>query len=296
MIYWDDPADGASVFTTNLMHTGAISGLEVDDISGTVITSGMDGSIRTWTLDGNPLQTFPGIAESIIASVHLAQIQSVWCCVAKHGRFGSIRSLDTLVGEDNSWQLERLSRLGEVRAERLFDGNTSGQDSDWVFGTTVDKELVIWRMNKFCPLRAYKSPREDRVECLIVIDPVGQGNGTEFIATGTAEGMLMLWHRNIEKFEDSWIVIAELKGGHRGPVVALAFCHSAGALLSGGYAPTHAPAIAQSYYPPTHPPTHVARPHAPTPCPRAHTPCTLPPAPQQYLRYTYIYLRYIKRY
>ena len=71
-------------------------------------------------------------------------------------RVGTLHSLDVGAGEDNSWQLQRISRLEEVRAEKLFDGNATGQDSDWMFAATVDKELVIWRMNKFRPLRAYQ--------------------------------------------------------------------------------------------------------------------------------------------
>ena len=71
-------------------------------------------------------------------------------------RVGTLHSLDVGAGEDNSWQLQRISRLEEVRAEKLFDGNATGQDSDWMFAATVDKELVIWRMNKFRPLRAFQ--------------------------------------------------------------------------------------------------------------------------------------------
>jgi WD40 repeat protein len=42
------------------MHRAAITALEIDDISGTIITSSMDGTVRTWTLDGCILQTFRG--------------------------------------------------------------------------------------------------------------------------------------------------------------------------------------------------------------------------------------------
>ncbi|KAJ3015428.1 hypothetical protein HKX48_004593 [Thoreauomyces humboldtii] len=168
-------------------HDAAIScmiyGKDLDN--SWLITGSFDCSVKLWSLDGNLLQRFDGLSDTVTSLCYVAPTQTLWITANSHTpivydpKSGINVSDFVRTGDDVTHQIGGLAYKYLLYAEEVKQ----------VWGATNRKGIVVWKHNPTSALNILPG-HTDVVECLTFTskEPL-------LIFSGGDDGIIRKWER-----------------------------------------------------------------------------------------------------
>mmetsp|Transcript_34014 Transcript_34014/g.57193 ORF Transcript_34014/g.57193 Transcript_34014/m.57193 type:complete len:788 (+) Transcript_34014:49-2412(+) len=206
-------------------HYNAISVMAYDVANNWIVTGSYDATVKIWSQDIKPLQTFDGFSGAVTGLCYCASTRTLLVAanspepVVYDPRTGVnvTEYVPSLVPPD--WD-------GVRRPEgTAFQTFFAFPDSSEVVGATSSKHLIVWKHNP-CAARRVIRGHEDWVECLTV----ACGN---VIYSGGADMTVRRWEVNAHLMADLYSCQEVLNTKHTGAVTSVVFNANLTNLITG---------------------------------------------------------------
>lgn len=171
-------------------HKAGIVSLGYDAYNNCILSGGVDGSVKTWSIEGRCLDTFENVSNRPVSVAYVPSTNCYWAT----GRFNKIWACDPRAPANITSFVSDPNSLFKYSVELLY----SPPATDLMLAATKNRQLVVWQYNPHGARRVFQA-HEDLVEGLLVLHKGDDVAIDHQILSWDASGRMLRWVLDVEQ-------------------------------------------------------------------------------------------------